>query len=448
MSVSINLNTSNASSGTGIDVTSVVNQILDGDRANERLWQAQEATLGQQGLALSAIGANMSDLQTQVNDLKDVFGSLTAMTATSSLPDVLAASAQSSATPGTHLINIGNLATTSSYYTGELADSGTTFSTGSFNLQVGNGTAVPITVDGTNNTLDKLATYINQQNLGVSASVITDAKGARLALVSNASGDPGDLTISGNTTGLVFSKAVSGKNATLTVDGVPVSSSINTVTTAIPGVTLTLLGQSDSDIRLTVGADTAQAGQAISDFVTSYNKVMQSINSQFTVDSTGAAGALASNSMLRSLQASLLSDITYSLDGNNGIVNLQSLGVAMGNDGTLSVDSSRLNDVLGSQFADFKNFFQAQGAKQGFAFNLSNDLNALNGPGSGLIAINQNEISTTTKMLSDQINDFEDRLVARQQLLINQYSQVDAMLRQLPLLEQQVTDQLASIKTS
>lgn len=441
MAVSINLNSTNASSGVGIDVTSVVDQILYTDRANERLWQSQVDTLTKQASDLTGLGTYLSNLQNAVNDLKDVTGSLTAMSATSSAPDFLGATAQSSAAPGTHLITIGNLATTSSYYTGELADSSTTFSQGSFTLQVGNGQAVAVTVDSTNNTLDKLASYINQQNLGVSATVVSDAKGARLALVSNASGDPGDLTISDNTTGLSFTKAVTGRNASLTIDGVPVSSNINTVNTAIPGVTLNLLGQSDSEIRLTVASDTTQATAAITTLVNTYNKVIQGINTEFTV---GAGGPLATNSMLRAAQDTLLSGIGYSIEDNNGIVNLQSLGVEMANDGTLSVNSTKLNEVLANHFSDFKNFFQAQGTTEGFAYKLSDALNTVNAPSSGIVAINQNEISTTTKMLTDQISSFEDRLVARQQYLIKVYSGVDTMLRQLPLLQAQITDQLAA----
>ena len=46
--------------------------------------------------------------------------------------------------------------------------------------------------------------------------MIQDANGYRLALVSNNSGAPGDIKMSNNTTGLNFTKAVTGKNAALT----------------------------------------------------------------------------------------------------------------------------------------------------------------------------------------------------------------------------------------
>ncbi len=68
-------------------------------------------------------------------------------------------------------------------------------------MKVGSNAAATVTVDSTNNTLSQLADTINNQNIGLSASVIQDSNGYRLALVSTASGAPGDVTVSGNTTG-------------------------------------------------------------------------------------------------------------------------------------------------------------------------------------------------------------------------------------------------------
>ena len=106
---------------------------------------------------------------------------------------------------------------------------------------------IPVNSAHSTNTLNGLATYINNQNLGVKASVITDSSGSRLALVSQTSGAAGEITLSNDTTGtngkgMGFTDAVDGKDASLTVDGIPIDSASNTVTGVIPGVTLTLSG--------------------------------------------------------------------------------------------------------------------------------------------------------------------------------------------------------------
>jgi flagellar hook-associated protein 2 len=441
--VNLNVNQSTASQGTGIDVTSVVDQIIFAEQAPERIWQQQQLGLAAQASSLNSLTSGFNALKDKVLALTDLSGAFSAQTVTSSLPNLVAATAQSGAATGVHTLVIDHLATVSSYYTDPVASPSTTLGHGTFTLAAGQ-TSHDITIDGTNDTLDKLASYINSKDYGVQASVITDANGARLALVSTTSGAAGDLNVSANNTGLVFQKSVTGVNAGFTLDGVPLSSSTNTVTSVLPGVTLNLLGAAPATpVTLTVAHDTTRITQAINDFVAAYNSVIGSINSQFKADAASNAGPLASNSSLRSLQSSVLSDITYSVAGNNGIVNLASLGIDMQNDGTLSVDSTKLNSALSTQFDDAQNLFQSVNA-DGFGAHFSSDLNTLTSPTSGLLSLNLKENSSNQQILKNQVQDFEDRLVFRRQFLTNQYSQVDAMLRQYPLLLEQITSQLGT----
>jgi len=449
--ISINLSGSTASSGTGIgtgiDVTSVVNQILDSERGPEKIWQQQQADLTLQATELNTINSSVSALQDSVTSLKDILGALAAKTATSSQTGIVTATAQTSAASGTHTIVVSNLAKTAAYYSDPITTSSMTFATGAISLQVG--TATPtIMIDQSNNTLDGLSAYINKGDFGVSASVINDANGARLALVSKTTGLAGDITVLGNTSGLVLHESSQGKDASFTMDGVPLSSASNTVTSVLPGVTLNLVSEAPTTpVQITVGPDTTKATQAVNDFVSAYNTVISSINAQFTVNTaTNTEGPLASNSALRSLQASLLSDVTYAMDGNNGYVNLSSLGINMANDGTLSVDNSKLSDVLSNHYSDFQNFFQATTVNS-FGSHFGSDLANLTDPTQGVLGLSLSENASVQKMLTSQIADFEDRLAHRQQDLIKQYSQVDAALRQYPLLLAQITGQLASMQT-
>ena len=447
MSISINFNGATSTSqgtglGAGIDVTSVVQQLLDADRAPETLWKSEQSTLNVQTTSWHNLQTNINTLLDKVHTLSDVIGVFTNRIATSSQPGLVTATADSSAALGNHVITVGNLATTSSYYTGSLASSSTNFTTGSFTLQVGSNSPVTVTVDSSRNTLDKVAAYINAQSFGVSASVVNDASGARLALVSQTTGQPGDLTISGNTPGLTFTKSASGTNASLTIDNVPISSTSNTVTEALPGVTLQLLGQSAAPINVSVASDTTGIKQAINAFVDSYNAVISAINVQYKVDpTTYAAGELASDSTLRSVQASLLSDVTYAIADNSGITGLASIGVNMQDDGTLTVDDTKLSSVLSGHLAQVQNLFQSV-SPTGFASNFAFDLTQMNST-TGLINSDLTQIAKQQKTLADQISQLEDTLAVKQTLLINQYSQVNAALQQFPLLMQQITGQLS-----
>ena len=90
--------------------------------------------------------------------------------------------------------------------------------------------------------------------------------------------------------------------------------------------------------------------------VNAYNAVIGEINKQFQLGSDGTVGgALEADNSLRDVQSMLLGAISYSVTGNNGIVNLASMGVNMNNDGTLSVDSGALSSALSSNFSAVQN---------------------------------------------------------------------------------------------
>jgi len=127
-------------------------------------------------------------------------------------------------------------------------------------------------VSGTSDTLSTYAAAINLAGIGVSASVISDTTGSRLALVSQTSGAAGQLTItSGGTVPASVSDGIStpattygaltdttastavglntgldGQDANLTVDDLPIDCSSNTISTAIPGVSFQLLSSDPS----------------------------------------------------------------------------------------------------------------------------------------------------------------------------------------------------------
>jgi flagellar hook-associated protein 2 len=430
--------------GTGIDVNQFVQLALAGDKANITALQTNQTTLNSQTSALATITTDLNNLQTAAFALNDPLGSLSAQGAVSSNTGVFNATAASTASSGTHSITVNSLATTSSYYTNTLATSSTPLANGSFQFSVGGAPPVSVTIDSTNNTLDGLATSINNQNAGVLASVINDANGSRLALVSQTTGAPGDITVSGNTTGLAFTKAVTGTNAALIVDGVPISSSTNTLTGVINGVTLNLASASPgTPVSLTISPDTTQAAKAVNEFVTAYNTTINDINKQFTVAADGSGGGpLEADGSLRDSQQALLSAIAYSVTGNSGAVNLSSIGVALNNDGTLSVNSGKLSTALASNFSGVQSFFQS--SSNGFAGNLSTALTQLTDTSSGTLGLDAQSISQSSRALGQQISDLQAALSTKQQNLTLVYAQVNTTLQELPLLQSQISQQLAS----
>lgn len=447
------INTQNLIYGSnmGFNVQQMVQasmQVLELPASNLLTEQNQ---LNSESSALTSINSDLNSLQTAFQNLTNLAGGLSGMAATSSNSGVVTATADSTATAGNHQISVSALATTSSYDTNALASSSTTFGTGSFTIQVGSGTAQTVTVSSANDTLSGLASTINQAGLGVTASVITDANGSRLALLSNTTGTPGNITVASNTTGLTFNPTQTGTNAALTVDGIGISSTSNTVTGAIPGVTLSLTGTSASPASVIVGADTGAATTAINSFVSAYNTVIGDINQQFSVTTgTDAAGnttvqaqPLQADPGLSLLQSQLLYAANYTMGGNNGITSLSSLGITVNTDGTLAVNNSTLQSALSSNFSAVQNFFQ--GATGTFGANLTTTLSQLTDPSTGPLNVELNNLQTQQTDLTSQINQINAQLAVQQQQLTQEYSQVNASLQTLPLLLQQISGQMGSL---
>ncbi len=470
----VSLNPATILSGQGIDVSSVVQQIISEQSGQLSVWQGQQTTFATQDGLLEGEENNLTNLQTAVAALADPTGALTAQAATSANAGVVTATAQSTAIAGTHQIVVTSLATTGTLYTNAVAaDANASFlsngqSSGDLKLQVGgvSGTTDDIAItQGSNDTLNTLASYINTQssanNWGVTASVVSDASGSRLSLESQNSGSAGALAITNNSnTTLTFATPQGGANASLTIDGVPFSSSSNTVTGAIQGVTLNLVSQSPGNpVQLTVGPDQNQITNAVNNFVSAYNTVVSTINTQYVVDPTGATPAppLEADISLRSLQSSILNDAGYAvpvagwpnlLGDTSETINLASLGINQNNDGTLTLglnaQGQTFAQVLAADPSAVQNFFQ-NSSGTGFANNFNADLTNLTAPTTGPLNVDLAQNQAENADLTTTISTFETQLTTEQTALTSQYESVNASLQAYPLLLQEITETLGTL---
>jgi flagellar hook-associated protein 2 len=428
------------SSSSGINVPTAVAQAMSALSAPEQVWQNEQATLQTQTTVINQIQSDVATLQNSLNALGDPAGALASMTATSSAPNVVTASAAAGTAAGSHVVIVANIASTASSYSNSVASSSTPLTPGSFTIQVGSGPATPIQIGSGVDTLDQLASNINTQKLGVTASVVNDSSGSRLAIVSNSTGSANGFTISA-ASGLTFTQAMAGQDASLTVDGIPIDSASNTVTGAINGLTLNLVGAAPGgQINVTVAPAVSDVSQAIASFVGAYNTVVGEVNSQFAVDASNREGPLAGDSAVQMLQSNLLSMGSYS-GGGNGVSTLADLGISMNNDGTLTLDSATLNDAVQNNFATVQTFMQGT-TSNGFVSFLNNQLNTLTDPTVGAFTVDLQSISNQNKDLQDEINNFQAYLNTQQTLLTAEYNQADITLQQLPQIQQQINAEL------
>ena len=441
----VGLSFGSATSGQGFDVASTVTQIQASEQAIETPWKSQLTALQAQDTVLSTLGSHLATLTSSLQALTDFSGVFSEKQGSSSDTNLLSlTSASVTASAGSHAIVINSLAQTSSEASNAIADPNDTLS-GSLTIQ--NHT---FNVDSADNdtTLASLASAINSAGIGVKANVITDSTGSRLSLVSGTSGAAGQLSVTGSLSGasagaISFSTSQVGKDASLTVDGVAITTGSNTVSNAIPGVTFQLLGSSPgTPIQVEITNNNTDIETAVGNFVSAYNAVINDINGQEKNDSSGKAEPLFGNPTLALIQ-SQISGALFTGVASGAIKNITQLGIGLNNDGTLTLNVDTLSSALNSNFSDVTGFLQNSGS---FGQTLASSLNKLGTQApSGTVYLAQQQNSAQEKALNTSISN-EDTLLAAQKIqLTNELNTANQILQSIPSQLNQVNEIYSAI---
>jgi flagellar hook-associated protein 2 len=425
-------------SGQGFDVASTVNQIVTNLQTVEAPWKAQLATLQSQDAALTSIGSDLSSLSSALANLTDFQGVLAEKEGSSSDTSVLQlTSAATTAVAGSHTIVVTSLAQTSSYYSDAISGSDTL--SGSLTLAVGGGASQTINIDSTDNTIASLASAINSGNYGVSASVITNGTTQRLSLVSNTSGAVGDLTVSGSlsdtttATAISFTQGQAGQDAQFTVDGISATSSSNSVSNVIPGVTFQLLSAAPAEnIQVEITNNNSDVESAISSFVKAYNAVVGDLNIEEGNNSLGNPQPLYGSPTISTLQSQLQQALDFT-QSSGAVTSLTQLGISVNNDGTLSLNTDTLQSELGSNYQDVVKFFQPSGSFTSFGGNFTTVLNNVgNSTTNGVVTLALKENATQESTLNKDISNEEAIIATEKANLTTELNQANYMLQAIP----------------
>src|SRR5450830_454354 len=312
--------------GSGLDIGSIVTALVNADKsaAQTQITDSQATNT----LVLSGVGSLKSALTTFQTALTNLNSSTTpqfaGFSATSGTPSTLTATTDNTAVAGSYNITVNALATGSQVASASFAGgAASAIPSGTLTISQ-NGTNYNVTIPA-NATLQSTRDAINStlSGNGISANIVTDSSGSsRLVFGSTTTGVGSDLSVSG-IAGLTIdgtqampvpptassSGAVNGlaQDASISIDGLAVTSKTNTVTGAISGMTLNLLsgGGAGSTSTVTVGTNTTGLQTSIQTFVTAYNSLMNTIGtlSTATTDASGnnVPAAFTGDSLPRAL---------------------------------------------------------------------------------------------------------------------------------------------------
>lgn len=251
------------------------------------------------------------------------------------------------------------------------------------------------------------------QSLGAGQSrlVITNTTPGGELTISDDSGVLGAIGIASQTlrdertkataTGAGYATGTAAElNASLTVNGVTITRSSNTITDAINGVTLTLLKAqqaSDAPVSLTTAIGTDKVADTIKPLLDAYNDALRYIRDN--IKTIGGDAALRSfQSELRSLSSRIFPATSNTL---------ADIGIKIANDGTLTISNKeRLKQQLETDSSAVAKLFTASG---GFADLLSNAVTGMIGS-DGLLQSRSNSLGQQIKRVSDQKKALQNRI--------------------------------------
>ncbi len=442
--------------GSGLDVNSIVTQLMTLERRPLTLLATQQSAFRTKLSAIGQLQSVLSSFQTAANGLTSATTAPAYRTTTGDI-SVLSATASNAAVAGSYAIGVTQLAqsqkivasgiastsaiigsgttTTLSIDFGTISDgtlSGGTYSGAGFTTNVAK-TPISVTIDSSNNTLAGIRDAINARKGGVNASIVNDGSGTpyRLVLTSTDSGGANSLRI--GVTGDATLQSLLGydpagtqslsqlqvaQNALLTVDGIAITSASNTLTDAVQGVTLNLLkANTPSTAQLGIQRDTASLATAINALVTAYNNVNTVITS-----ATGKDATLQADSTALTIQRQLRSALSAVLSTSGLYKSLADISVTLQKDGTLAADTAKLQARLNNNFADVSAVLTSFGAS------LTTLANNILDTSSGQLANASAGINASIKDNNHQQDTLNQRLTMIESTYRAQFSALDAMM--------------------
>ena len=300
----------------------------------------------------------------------------------------------------------------------------------------------------------------NNAGVGVSAQLVNtgDPSTPYKIAVAGASGKYNAFSVSSSAPGLNFDTTLqSASNASLTVDGIQISSSSNTVSDAIPGVSLSLVGTNTSAATVALSNNTGAVTTKIGALVSAYNDAMdlfdELTNSKSTLETYG--GTMAGNSTMNTLRAELRTLVTQdsSTASSSGTLSaLRDIGVEINSKGRLSTNSVKLDVAVNFNFANTvtllsgnqENQSAYDSADSGLAGDASKSIISLLST-TGTVATESGNATTRISKYQDDLTALEDRMTLLLARYTKQFAAMDSIVGQTRSTQTGLTSTFAGL---
>ncbi len=325
-----------------------------------------------------------------------------------------------------------------------------------FTIQSADGTLKEITASSS--SMSDIVSAINAADAGVQATRIASGVDAgtgealyRLQLTATVSGTAGTFTMyegAGSGTPLAATLIRSGEDASLTLwKGTPaeqvVSSSSNTFTDLMPGVSLSVTAVSATPITITVARDDKAIGKAAETLISKLNEILESIGTQRKLTTTTGAdgkpvvsgGVFGSDSTVRDVEQRLLTAASGPIDGRSP----SEFGISITKDGRMTFDAEKFAKSLAADPAGTQNALTIITTRLEEAARISSDKY------DGQLTNKITGQTALSKDITTQIADWDRRLESREATLRRTYASLEVQLSKMNAQSSWIGSQLAGL---
>jgi flagellar hook-associated protein 2 len=384
----------------------------------------QFAIDGKATASINTAGMSLNDVAQAINNN---MGGLTASviaTANGNYLDVAKSSTGYSSTPGAALTVVSDpglgLITPATMQSQSYASADDASLVPSGTLQFDIDGQATSSIDTSGKSLAQIAQAINSNISGLSASVISTSNGYALSVTSP---DAAHLSVASDP-GLDLTLQPSVQNAELTVDGLPVSSPSNAIQNVIPGLTLQLTGASGTTNNVSLAANSSGSEAALQNFVTAYNTVIQTLNSQIDVSSSQAdPGSLIDFGTATDIENQMQAMLSQVVVSGGSVQTLSDLGLEIQKDGTLDLNSTTLASAVQADPNAVNAIFST--ATSGIAATVTNFVKEETATKSGALTVAQSSLNSNITNLTSQESSFQTYLDQEQELLTDEYTNME-----------------------
>lgn len=424
---------------TGLDTGSIVSQLVELKRIPIYRLEDRKKGFQNQISALSGLKAKLTALQ-EASKTLDSAREFSSLKSTSSDEDYVTVDASSDAAPGSYDIRVLSLAQTQKDVSQGYDSLNDSVGTGILSFTV-NGETTDLNLVGYT-SVESLAGLINDNVDGMSASIINDGSengGYRLVISGEEAGSAGAFTvdasgISGGSTP-IFTNSQPALDASLEVDGIPITATSNNSDEIISGLTINLLDISvnedtelDKTIHINVGIDTEGMAEKVKGFVDAYNDMFSFIEEQ-----GGAEGDLRSNPTLRAVASRIENIFSSSLSGGLGdITHFSQIGISRSSGSRqLTFNEEDFLEALDDDFSGVRDLFIEREGNLGKTYLIDTAIENMTDSIDGLFKISTDSLNKKIEYTDQGIERYERSVAAYQLTMERKFTAMEMMVSQL-----------------